>query len=74
MKQDRGRPTLQPDGYVYDPFYFAGAKAGVDFGHPSIVIEREPEPGFLERAMEAMTFPDHRFEMLARKIDQLMRW
>ena len=69
-RQDRGRPTQQIDGF-YD--FFAACPRGT-YGHPSIVIEREPAEGWLGRAMEAMTNPDRRFEMLARRVDQLMRW
>jgi len=69
-RMDRGRPTQQVDG-CYDSF--AVCPRGT-YGHPSIVIEREPAEGWYVRAVEALTFPDRRFEMIARRVDQLFRW
>jgi hypothetical protein len=71
MRMDRGRPAQQVDGF-YDSF--AVCPRG-SYGHPSIDQgPREAREGWYERAVEALTFPDTRFEMLARRVDQLFRW
>ena len=67
-RMERGRPIQQVDGY-YDDFYVCPPGT-----YPSIVVQREPTEGWYERAVEALTFPDTRFEMLARRVDQLFRW
>jgi hypothetical protein len=69
-RMDRGRPKQQIDGF-YDSF--AICPRGT-YGHPSIVIEREPAEGLYERAVAVLTNPDRRFEMLTRRVDQLFRW
>jgi hypothetical protein len=62
----------QSDGYRYDSFDVAPPGT---FGHPDVDPgPRQPNEGWLERAMEAPTNPDRRFEMLARRVDQQFRW
>lgn len=71
-RMDRGRPTRQPDGFTYDPFAFAGQPG--EWGRPDMDQgPAKPRAGWLERAMEALTIPDRRFEALARRVDQLFR-
>ena len=69
---DRGRPTQQIDGFYDD---FAICPSGT-FGHPLVDPgEREPSEGWFEKAREAFSFGSNsRFEMIARRIDQIFRW
>lgn len=72
-RQDRGRPSLQPDGYVYDPFAFAGQPG--EWGRPDIDQgPRQASPDLIERAMVAYSFgSNHRFEALVRRFNWFMR-
>ena len=55
-----------------DPWCTAGAPGS--WGRGDSQEQSEPREGFLERAAAALTNPDRRFEMLARRVDQLFRW
>jgi hypothetical protein len=56
-----------------DPWCTAGGPG--EWGRGDSQEPSEPREGFLERAMEALSFgSNRRFEMLARKADQLFRW
>ena len=69
---ERGRPTEQVDGF-YNSFSICPPGT---FGHPDVFAgERQPSEGWLERAREALSFGSNsRFEMIARSIDQILRW
>lgn len=71
FRRSTGMRLREDSPVPYDDFYCAPRGT---YGHPSIIIEREPAEGWLERAREALANPDRRFEMLARRIDQLFRW
>ena len=74
-RQDRGRPTPQPDGFTYDPFAFAGQPG--EWGRPDIDQgPRQASPDLIERAMAAyeFTLPDTRFANLASRFSRLFEW
>jgi hypothetical protein len=56
-----------------DPWYSAGPQG--TWGRGDSQEQREAAPDLLDRAREALSFgSNRRFEMLARRVDQLFRW
>jgi hypothetical protein len=64
---------LRDEGLVYDDFYVAPPGT---YNHPALPqIPREASDGLFERARAALSFGSNsRFEMIARRVDQLFRW